>query len=652
MYSLPSPGSTSNPSPQPLANPAVQVINANDIPMVAPVPPQLRNVTASQDPRGTKRALEQHNVDEIESAVQPELKRVRTELPSVDPQIEVLFQAIEEGDVDRVDALFRQAPQLKTASNPAFFGATPLCFAAAHGQEQIADLLLSMTASVDTPDACGCTPLMYAAANGHVGIIHRLCVFKASVNAMTPDGSMGPLMFAVEYKQLEACKYLIQAGASLDQCYGQIDPDSGGLEITTPLLGAIGKDFAALIAFLLDAELLVPDFLVLHPHSWRQNPLVSVAAACAAIETVKLLLQRGANPYVSSTGRNGQKYNDLMTLSCSKKDYRLLECIAPFWAADKITVVINDPSRNHLIKDILNHIHLWNSEVSPVDDGLKSVEVRNNPKQILVRMAWMMTMENLVQVNRLPQIELGLSREWVRTGLLSGFLHFIERISLSNLQMLGKRAFQRPTDLTLGCLTEAQSLNVLIEALSSACCVHAPFSGLQLTTRTEQIMNRVFDFQSALLLPAIAQHRAQFDTEVLNLPDLCLDIYISRTNRWNEADLYRKLTEAFGLYDPVARAVLRLVKEAYAKLEKMNPVTMPSVFATLSPSEQLRHLIVEILNDWDKIPEIVEAIRQTGSDRAMEVISDLLFQQWRLFSEAFGVTKPRYSQFGPHLPAS
>jgi hypothetical protein len=26
----------------------------------------------------------------------------------------------------------------------------------------------------------------------------------------------------------------------------------------------------------------------------------------------------------------------------------------------------------------------------------------------------------------------------------------------------------------------------------------------------------------------------------------------------------------------------------------------------------------------------------------------LLFQQWRLFGEAFGVTKPRYSKFGPH----
>jgi len=32
----------------------------------------------------------------------------------------------------------------------------------------------------------------------------------------------------------------------------------------------------------------------------------------------------------------------------------------------------------------------------------------------------------------------------------------------------------------------------------------------------------------------------------------------------------------------------------------------------------------------------------------LDLTTDLLFQQWRLFGEAFGVTKPRYSQFGPH----
>jgi len=43
----------------------------------------------------------------------------------------------------------------------------------------------------------------------------------------------------------------------------------------------------------------------------------------------------------------------------------------------------------------------------------------------------------------------------------------------------------------------------------------------------------------------------------------------------------------------------------------------------------------------------VEAILQGKTDEEVEILSDFLLQQWRLFSEAFGVTKPRYSQFGP-----
>jgi hypothetical protein len=66
----------------------------------------------------------------------------------------------------------------------------------------------------------------------------------------------------------------------------------------------------------------------------------------------------------------------------------------------------------------------------------------------------------------------------------------------------------------------------------------------------------------------------------------------------------------------------------------------------MSPSEQLRQVMVELLEDRDKIPELVETLLKCDA-HALDVVSDLLFQQWRLFGETFGVTKPRYSQFGP-----
>jgi hypothetical protein len=71
----------------------------------------------------------------------------------------------------------------------------------------------------------------------------------------------------------------------------------------------------------------------------------------------------------------------------------------------------------------------------------------------------------------------------------------------------------------------------------------------------------------------------------------------------------------------------------------------------MSLEEQLRHVIVDMLEESDKIPEIVEAIRKPTIEGEFEIVSTLLLQQWRLFCEVFGVTKPRFSQFGPHLPA-
>ncbi|MFM2106949.1 MAG: hypothetical protein RLZZ513_17, partial [Pseudomonadota bacterium] len=44
---------------------------------------------------------------------------------------------------------------------------------------------------------------------------------------------------------------------------------------------------------------------------------------------------------------------------------------------------------------------------------------------------------------------------------------------------------------------------------------------------------------------------------------------------------------------------------------------------------------------------IVAAIVESSNNEKAHGVPDLLFQQWRLLCEAFGVTKPRYSHFGP-----
>jgi hypothetical protein len=112
------------------------------------------------------------------------------------------------------------------------------------------------------------------------------------------------------------------------------------------------------------------------------------------------------------------------------------------------------------------------------------------------------------------------------------------------------------------------------------------------------------------------------------------------------------MTMEWGLYDPVARAALRLVKKAYKKLGELSGKYVPPEFAALSLSEQLRHVMVDMLETWDKVREIVEAILESGKDKDADDVPELLFQQWRLFCEAFGVIKPREFPpsvtFGPH----
>jgi hypothetical protein len=196
---------------------------------------------------------------------------------------------------------------------------------------------------------------------------------------------------------------------------------------------------------------------------------------------------------------------------------------------------------------------------------------------------------------------------------------------------------------------EAQQTQILVELLSEELCSPSwpqCFSGLKLTAKGEQIMNQIAVAQGELMLKGIANLRARFERQVASLPDICMNIYISRTNQLNEADLNRRITGEWGLYEPIARAVIRLVKVAHEKLCALDMARVTPEFAALPLEEQLRHVIVDTLEEWDKIPEIVETLLKCD-DSVLDFVSNLLFQQWRLFGEAFGVTKPRYSQFGP-----
>ena len=191
---------------------------------------------------------------------------------------------------------------------------------------------------------------------------------------------------------------------------------------------------------------------------------------------------------------------------------------------------------------------------------------------------------------------------------------------------------------------------MLVEFVSEVLCsAEWPlcFSGKKITAQVEQLMNQIAVAQGALMLEGIARLYDRFEKQVARLPDLYMNTYITLSHQLNEPDFYRRMTNEWGLYDPIARAAIRLVKEAYGRLRAIVPERIPPEFAAMSPSEQLRYVMVELLEEWDKIPEVVETLLKCDAQE-LEFTSDLLFQQWHLFGEAFGVFKPRYSQFGPY----
>jgi hypothetical protein len=242
---------------------------------------------------------------------------------------------------------------------------------------------------------------------------------------------------------------------------------------------------------------------------------------------------------------------------------------------------------------------------------------------------------------------------WCDQGLLSTMLsnRVVPAESFVNsARLLGQSAFPSERFSSSPGGTQAQQAQMLVEFVSDVLCsAEWPlcFSGKKITAQVEQLMNQIAVAQGALMLKGVARLRDLFEKQVARLPDLCMNSYITLSHQLNEPDLYRRMTSEWGLYDPIARTALRLVKEAYGRLRAFVPERIPPEFAAMSPPEQLRYVMVELLEEWDKIPEVVETLLKCDA-KELEFTSDLLFQQWRLFGQAFGVFKPCYSQFGPY----
>ena len=656
IHSAPAIGPAGQAPVQPAAQAQPPAPAAQPAPL--PPPPQLRTVERGDDPRGTKRERETESSLPLEPSDEPVVKQARTE--PMHPAQQALFDAIDAGDKAKVESLLLGLLQSLLTSSMALInapcqdntGETPLCRAARRGTLDIVTLLLNYGASVNARARDGSTPLMLAAQAGHIDVIRMLVQAGADVHTDNrgeqknpPLVLCSPLMFAIKANQFEACKCLIELGANVQQ---EITwHDEKGNRIATPLGLAIARSRTELIGWLLDAGRIAIECI---EHS-SQMTLVNAAARFGAIPMVRYLAGRGAflesktidkkgNPVPGGVWRVASDYfkggviEDLL-----RQGYR------PAFLALGINELIKQLGNSWCV-DLILHAPLLVSHGATAPDGLADASLREQPHQVFDLLAPTFVMSTADHFRTLDV-------DWCGKGLSTFFINRISAFFKSCPHvpriLCGKSL---EANVTHPRLTSAkmQQVQILLEFASDACghpALLIAHSGRGLTAGAEQAIKKMLSQQRDLILQGIAHIRTQFDQQVASLPDLCMNRYISVSHRLNEEDLYRTLAEDWGLYDPIARAVLRLVKDAYERLRHVKPEAMTPQFAALSPAEQLKTVIASVLEEWDKIPEIVEAIGKAESPEEMETVSDLLFQQWRLFQEALGVTKERPVQMGP-----
>lgn len=601
-------------------------------------PPRIRNVDAPDEPRGTKRKREGGEFASVETAEQPRVKRIRVETDD-EWVIQELFDAVAEGDIQQVQAMLAASPELLGAFWPGPESVPLLCHAAKYGRGDMISMLHTMGMPVDVRNSSGLTPLMYAAREGHVDVIRMLCQLGADPNALT-EKKMDPLGAALSTRQLEACKVLIESGVDIFRQSRVSREGSNGYCIFFPVHNILRSDFTELITWLLDTGRLRPDWIV--PNEAMN--LIGLAANAGARSVVCLLMERGVAPY-SGVATEGKASGRTAFEYAVRRNYvHVVECILKAQPPSDVQALLQIKPLSPVSADLILHANLWSNPKGPPADGLKDGVLRQRPQQSLEGLA-------CSSFAYLP-----LATVWSelhRDGWSCLFAPPSEKLNAykTSAAILGHNAFKRRWAPANAPASTAQQLQMLVEWMSDACAAHAPFSELKLTQQTEQVMNQMFHLQRASMLSAIAHFRSQFSDHVRSLPGLCMNVYISRAGEVNKPDLYRRMTEEWGLYDPVARAALRLVDEAHATLRNPSQ-TLSAEFSALPPVEQLTHVMVGLLDEWDKLNEITEAMRKGSSDAEVEVLSDLLLQQWRLLGEAFGVTKPRHSQFGPRKPDS
>ena len=164
-------------------------------------------------------------------------------------------------------------------------GLTPLTHAVKAGHEDVVEILLGRgDVNPDSPYSNNRTPLSFAARRGHEGVV-KILLARRDINPGPKDGDgQTPLSFAASFGHEGVVKMLLERG---DVNPGSLDGISW-----TPLSHAASSGHEGVVNILLERGDVNPD-----PRSWHGQTPLSLAAEEGNEDVVKILLARGdVNP--------------------------------------------------------------------------------------------------------------------------------------------------------------------------------------------------------------------------------------------------------------------------------------------------------------------------------------------------------------------
>jgi uncharacterized protein len=163
-----------------------------------------------------------------------------------------IHEAVKKDDKAKVRKLIGLDPDLVFSKDKDGF--TPLHLAAANGNKDIAEFLLTAKADVNSRDNAGSTPLHQAeAAKGdHADLVELLIEHRAEVDASDKHG-LTPLHYGTLANNRNAVISLLNHAANVN-----VQANEGG---ATPLILAVGKGYKELVELLLahGADVNLPD---------------------------------------------------------------------------------------------------------------------------------------------------------------------------------------------------------------------------------------------------------------------------------------------------------------------------------------------------------------------------------------------------------